>query len=173
MDRPLASRLDLARQEVRNFAYRVFPLILTWTWQRLARLQEHLVNNNNRSSSNPNNNLPPIPCSVALVQILAPRRRLASVRRASELKISCINRIQTYLRFVRRSIRSDSFKHGERVRCSQTCHRFRFDWSVWFNWVWGYNWYHHHECIWPTEYEHYRSLWEHWSLRQQTCVRNK
>lgn len=81
--RPLVRQVDLARHlEVRNFAYRaLLSFVFNLLGQRSARLQECLVNSN-RSSNSPNNNsLPLIPCSAALVQILAQHRRQASVRR--------------------------------------------------------------------------------------------
>ena len=90
VDLPLVNQLDLARPEVRNFAYRAFLTFLTWTGQHSARLQEPLVNNNH-NSNNRNNSLPQILCLVALAQILAQRRRLASARRVGGFKISRIN----------------------------------------------------------------------------------
>lgn len=88
MDQPLVRQVDLVRPEVRNFAHRVFLSFgFDTAGQRSARPQVHLVNNN-RSSNNPNNNLPPIPCSVALVQILARLGPPGSVRQVSKLEIS-------------------------------------------------------------------------------------
>lgn len=96
MDRPLVRQVDLARPEVRNFAYRVFlPSVFNTVGQLSARLQELLANSNR--NSNHNNNLPLIPCLVALAQIQARHRLPASVRPASRLKISRINRLTSVL----------------------------------------------------------------------------
>jgi hypothetical protein len=93
VDRPLVRQVDLARPEVRNFAYRVFlPFVFNLTGQRSARLQERLVNSN-RSSSNLNNNLPLIQCLAALVQIPVQHRQPVSVRRTSGFEISYINHL--------------------------------------------------------------------------------
>ena len=92
MDRPLVRQVDLARPEVCNFAYLSFLSFLTWAGQRSARLQEHSVNSNS-NRNNRNNNLPLIPCSVALVQILAQHRQPVLARQVGGLEIWCITRL--------------------------------------------------------------------------------
>lgn len=138
VDRHLARRVDLVSAEVRHLAHRVFLITFNLRWAAFGQQQPQQQ-----------------PVANPMFGGFGTNPTTAQTT-GKWTRVACINRLKAHPRFIRRSIWTDSLKHCELVLRAKSRGWYR---SVWFYWIWIYNWLYHHEYVWPTQYKYRGSFW--------------